>query len=194
MNQPIITTAQEQDKQQVLSTVLLAFASDPMVRWYFPDPVSYLYSIPAIDAFGGGAINADSAYITEQMSGVALWYPPGAGPDEDRFVDYLQQTVDESILDDGFRVLEAMGEYHPEEPCWYLSVIGVDPVHQGRGLGAALMKHALKRFDEEKLPAYLESSNPRNISLYERHGFERMGEIQFGSSPVITPMFRAAKS
>lgn len=52
------------------------------------------------------------------------------------------------------------------------------------------MKKALLRCDEEGLPAYLESSNPRNIRLYQRHGFEVMGEIQSGNSPVVTPMFR----
>jgi hypothetical protein len=60
------------------------------------------------------------------------------------------------------------------------------------GFGGALMKEALVLIDEQGLPSYLESSNPRNISLYERHGFEVMGTIQFGTSPVITPMIRTA--
>lgn len=55
------------------------------------------------------------------------------------------------------------------------------------------LKHALARVDEGKLPAQLESSNPRNISLYERHGFETIGEIQIGNSPVVTPMLRPAR-
>ena len=60
------------------------------------------------------------------------------------------------------------------------------------GLGTVLMKHALRRCDEEGVPAYLESSNPRNISFYERHGFKIVGRIQSGSSPVLTPMLRPA--
>ena len=69
-----------------------------------------------------------------------------------------------------------------------------DPAATGQGLGATLMKHALTIVDEAGLPAYLESSNPRNISLYERHGFEVMGEIRTKGSPVMTPMIRAARS
>jgi hypothetical protein len=38
--------------------------------------------------------------------------------------------------------------------------------------------------------AYLESSNPRNITLYKRHGFELLGTIQIGTSPSIAPMLR----
>ena len=52
------------------------------------------------------------------------------------------------------------------------------------------MRHALARCDEERALAYLESSNPRNISLYERHGFEVMGAIEVGAAPLVTPMLR----
>ena len=38
--------------------------------------------------------------------------------------------------------------------------------------------------------ACLESSNPKNIPLYERHGFELLGTIQVGASPPIFPMLR----
>ena len=86
-----------------------------------------------------------------------------------------------------------MESYHPEEPCWYLPIIAVDPFYQGKGYGSQLMKHALSRVDEDGLPAYLESSNPRNISLYERLGFEIMGQIQIGTSPIVTPMIRSAR-
>jgi ribosomal protein S18 acetylase RimI-like enzyme len=55
------------------------------------------------------------------------------------------------------------------------------------------MEHALSRCDAEGLPAYLESSNPRNIPLYQRHGFEILGKIQVGSSPPVVPMLRAPR-
>jgi ribosomal protein S18 acetylase RimI-like enzyme len=86
-----------------------------------------------------------------------------------------------------------MAAYHPDEPHWYLPVIGVDPAHQGRGYGAALMRHATERCDRDVVPAYLESSNPRNISLYLRHGFEILGTIQVGSSPQMVPMLRTPR-
>ena len=50
------------------------------------------------------------------------------------------------------------------------------------------------RFDAEGVVAYLESSNPRNIPLYERHGFEVMGKIQVGAAPVLTPMLRRPRT
>jgi ribosomal protein S18 acetylase RimI-like enzyme len=86
-----------------------------------------------------------------------------------------------------------MEEFHPKEPHWYMPMIGVDPSRQGQGYGSALLKAALKHCDADGLPAYLESSSPRNVPLYERHGFEVIGEIKPGDHPGITPMYRAAR-
>ena len=88
------------------------------------------------------------------------------------------------------QVFEQMDGFHPEAPCWYLPLIGVDPTSQGRGYGSALLRYALEHVDRAGAPAYLESSNPRNVALYERHGFEVLGKIQAGSSPTVVPMMR----
>jgi ribosomal protein S18 acetylase RimI-like enzyme len=95
-----------------------------------------------------------------------------------------------SVRGDLYSVLEQMARFHPGEPHWYLPLIGVDPVHQGRGHGSALMAHALQQCDRDRTAAYLESTNPRNITLYQRNGFEIIGKIQVGASPPILPMLR----
>jgi ribosomal protein S18 acetylase RimI-like enzyme len=83
-----------------------------------------------------------------------------------------------------------MSTFHPNEPHWYLSLLGVDPLHHGKGLGTELMEHAVVLCDQDNKYAYLESSNPRNVSSYKRHGFETLGTIQVSSSPPIIPMLR----
>ena len=87
-------------------------------------------------------------------------------------------------------MLEQMSSYHPSEPHWYLPLIGVDPALHGKGYGSALMEHALIQCDRDQKAAYLESSNSKNITLYERHGFGLLGTIQVGESPPILPMLR----
>ena len=89
-----------------------------------------------------------------------------------------------------FAVFEYMGRYHPSEPYWYLPLVGVDPLQQGKGLGSALLQHALIQCDCDSKLAYLESSNPRNIPLHERYGFELLSTIQTGTSHTIFPMLR----
>ena len=76
------------------------------------------------------------------------------------------------------------------EANWYLPLIGVDPAHQGKGHGDALMRYALEQIDREKVLAYLEASSARNIPFYRRHGFKELGKIQVGSSPELVPMLR----
>lgn len=52
------------------------------------------------------------------------------------------------------------------------------------------MKHALDTCDRAGEIAYLESSNPLNISLYARHGFKIVGMIQEDTMPPLVPMVR----
>ena len=125
------------------------------------------------------------AFATDPMT---RWTWPAA--DEEALRSLLQRTAPARIRGDLAAILKGMGRYHPGEPHWYLPLIGVDPARQGRGLGSALMRHALAACDRDRLPAYLESSSPANIPLYERHGFERLGAIQSGDSPTVVPMLR----
>jgi hypothetical protein len=55
------------------------------------------------------------------------------------------------------------------------------------------MRYALERCDRDGIAAYWESSDPRNVPFYRRHGFEPIGTIQAGSSPPLTPMLRKAR-
>jgi GNAT superfamily N-acetyltransferase len=103
------------------------------------------------------------------------------------------QAVPQDEQEERFAFMGQMGEYHPAYEHWYLPLIGVDPPQRGNGLGSALLRHALERADRDHLPAYLEATSPKNKPLYERHGFEEIGVIQFGSSPPMWPMLRKAR-
>lgn len=182
------------DEDPAVQTIVLAFAADPMARWTWPTAQQYLAAMPRlVRAFGGAAFSGGSAYSTDGYAATALWLPPGASSDEEGLGAVVESTVDGSLRPAADSIFEQMAAYHPTEPHWYLPLIGADPAHQGEGHGDALMTYALARCDSDHAPAYLESSNPRNISLYERHGFERLGEIQAGSSPTLVPMLRPAR-
>ena len=190
----ICTVTAPGEEEGAIAVLALAFGTDPVSRWAWPDPHTYLTSFTAFArAFGGAAFAQGTAHILGDFAGAALWLPPGAHPDEEAMIALLQGTVAESVLPDLFAVLEQMGEYHPTEPHWYLPMIGVDPSQQGHGIGSALLTHALAACDQDGMPAYLESSNPKNVPLYQRHGFEVIGTVQAGSSPTIYPMLRRAR-
>ena len=179
------------DEKAAVDVVTLAFSTDPVARWLYPNPHQYLTNMPPfVRAYGGKAFVHGSAYCVEGYTGAALWLPPDVHPDEDELLLLIQHTVSKREQEDLFALFEQMESYHPKEPHWYLPIIGVDPTHQGQGYGSALMQHALLPCDRDQTQAYLESSNPRNISLYKRHGFELLGTIQVGTSPPVFPMLR----
>jgi ribosomal protein S18 acetylase RimI-like enzyme len=192
---PLVQVAKASDRAKTMATILLGFATDPIARWSFPDPAQYLKTAPRfMEAFGGRAFDHGTAFVADDGKAAALWLPPGIGPDEATMEAIVSETIRErpEIAEDAAGLFEGMAKYHPHEPHWYLPLIAADPQFIGMGLGAALMKHVLRRCDDEGMPAYLESSNPRNISLYERHGFQIIGEIRSGKVPLMTPMYRPA--
>jgi ribosomal protein S18 acetylase RimI-like enzyme len=194
MTQLSIQAATTDGEQAVVDVITLAFAADPMARWALPDPNLYLRIWPlVVRAFGGRAFQSGSADRVEDGGGAALWLPPDVEPDGERLVGLMQEHSPAPRQPDLMAIFEQMEKYHPKEPHWYLPLIGVDPARQGAGLGSLLMRHAVARSDREGVPAYLESSNPRNISLYERHGFARIGVIRSGDSPTIVPMLRTPR-
>jgi ribosomal protein S18 acetylase RimI-like enzyme len=72
---------------------------------------------------------------------------------------------------------------------WYLLALAVHPRHQGHGWGSQLVRHGLARAQSRNLPSYLETTNPRNIAFYQRHGFELVGEQPVaGGGPMIWGM------
>jgi hypothetical protein len=55
------------------------------------------------------------------------------------------------------------------------------------------LRNCLGFADQDHLPAYLESPNPRNIPFYQRHGFEVTGVSQAGASPPVYSMLRSPR-
>ncbi|MEP6966557.1 MAG: GNAT family N-acetyltransferase [Pseudomonadota bacterium] len=194
IDRAVIVKAGTDDVDAVVDILTLSFSSDPVSRHLWPDARTYLASFPRFArAFGGGAFALGTAWRGQGDEGAALWLPPGAEPDQEALATLVESTVAPGARDGVYGTLEQMAVYHPTLTHWYLPMIGVDPARQGHGVGSALLKEALKGVDEARLPAFLESSNPRNVPLYERHGFEVLGEIQVGDFPTLWPMLRAAR-
>jgi GNAT superfamily N-acetyltransferase len=182
------------DEPSIVELIVSAFETDPAARWMYPDVWDYRVHFPEfVRAFGGRAFACGTAHVLQDFAGAALWLPPGTNPDDDGVMAVIANTTPRHIQASLLALFDEMGSYHPTEAHWHLPFIGVHPFHQRQGCGAALLKHALRTCDEQGVAAYLESSNPENIPLYVRHGFEVLGQIQVGSSPVITPMLRRCR-
>ncbi|SIT18170.1 Acetyltransferase (GNAT) domain-containing protein [Roseivivax lentus] len=183
--------AHEDDISRVVSTLVTAFVDDPFIRWMFPEPQRYLAAFPLVlKYFAGAAFETGTAYKSEDIKSAVLWLPPGISPDEQGLGQVLEENIDAERQAQVFAVMEQVGAGHPEEAHWYLPAMGVDPRVQGRGYGAVLLGESLRKCKTTCKLAYLESTNPKNIPFYQRHGFDVIGEIQIDGSPVLTRMLR----
>lgn len=193
-DQPAIRAVEPAELDEAWRTLTLAFATDPCTRYIWPKPGAFLGGYPRLlQAVAGPKLERGRVFAFDDFSAAALWLPPGVGPDSDAIDVLIGETVSAERQAVADQVGQGMDAHHPDEPHWYLSMIGVDPARQGRGLGSALLKHTLASIDADGAAAYLESSNPKNVPLYERFGFEVIGQIQPADFPGLTPMFRPAR-
>jgi GNAT superfamily N-acetyltransferase len=186
----IKTATTASDEASIIDVLVRAFSADPVAQWIWPDSQLYQMHFPSfVRAFGGKAFTHGSAYYVDGYA-AALWLPPDVLPDDDMLSSIFQRSVSEQIQKDVITVFDQMSHFHPSEPHWHLLLMGVDPLRQGKGFGSALLQHALVQCDRDNKLAYLESSSPRSVPFYKRHGFELLGTIQLRTSPPIFPMLR----
>ena len=163
-----------------------AFFADPGFRHAFPDEARREARLTWLSArllrlvrLAGGGVDA----VDDTPSAVALWMPV-----EQRFDEPLgllwRAGLFASPLALGLRATRRLAAFgratmvmhraHVPVPHDYLLQLAVDPAHHGQGLGSTLLRAGLERADRARRPVWLETTNPRNVALYERHGFVTM--------------------
>ncbi|MEV5593260.1 GNAT family N-acetyltransferase [Streptomyces sp. NPDC052496] len=117
-------------------------------------------------------------WVADDGAAVAVWTTPETAGAGDvfrelgpRFAEIAGDRAEVSA-----RAEAAMGVHRPTEPVWFLGSVGVDPGCQGRGLGGAVVRPGLEAADAAGLPAFLETSDIRNVRFYERLGFQVTAE------------------
>ena len=194
VREPGIRAATRDDLDRMGALLTVAFANDPFVRWILPDPHLFMlsnYGYARINAEPGFAFGAN--HIIGEGLGMAIWRPPGVVPDAEAIAENAAWTFHPDRLAPFFDLLTACEPYHLHEPHWHLSLIAVDPAQGGQGLGSSLLAHGLAICDRDRLPVYLESTNERNLTVYQRHGFELLAEVRLDGMPPRYPMLRRAR-
>jgi ribosomal protein S18 acetylase RimI-like enzyme len=193
-----VRKASPQDTSAVAAILGDAFGDDPVLAWIVPDDQRRhagldRYFLALTRHF---YLPHHEVYLTEGASGAALWLPPGISsgsvftPAMIPILWYLYRSAGLAGLRRADQISSALLAQHPPQPHYYLHAIGVRHDRQGHGAGSALLRHMTERCDREGAQAYLESSNARNIPLYERYGFRVTHEWRANGGPSLWPMFR----
>lgn len=161
-----ISIATTDHRERALATITRAFAADPFLRLMLPDNGDYATHAPAFfGALFDKRVAGGTVWLVDDASAVAMW--DGPGPTTDAVFD-LPPAAKAVMNEYDDRVHGAI----PDARHWYLGVLATDPEHAGRGFGRSVMRVGLDRATADGLPAYLETTNPRNVGLYESVGWK----------------------
>jgi ribosomal protein S18 acetylase RimI-like enzyme len=195
---PDIRDGEDIDTYIIADILADAFSEDPIMNWVIP--ARHLYK----DFF---RLIIDQVFLPRGLvhldldeRGAALWLPPGEKFDVPPGLGIAGLMV-RLLLRKGPRPLmripqqaKLFDKHHPPVPQYHLLFVGCRQRTQGQGVGSALLKHGTRICDEQHMPAYLESSNERNVPLYLRHGFEIIAEENLpGDGPRAWFMWREAR-
>ena len=155
------------DLDRVVEIIVGAFYGDPVWAWAFPDPGLRREQHRRFwRLYVEGASRYSSVWLNAEETSAAVWIPPGGTELTRRAGSHRRAAAHRTARPGGClpRVMDAGDAFeraHPHEPGhYYLSLLGTDPAHLGKGLGLALLQQTLTRADGDGLPVYLEAEQP----------------------------------
>jgi GNAT superfamily N-acetyltransferase len=132
------------------------------------------YSLQEADRTGRCTLHDDPAL------GAAAWLLPRTPEVEAAEASAKRAHLAELLGPNGWnnycRIIGFMSERSEQlvpADAWYLTIVGVHPAAQGRGIGARLLRPILAEADSVGAHAFLETFSPRGVAFYQRLGFER---------------------
>lgn len=143
-----------------------------------------------------GARRHDTAFMGPDARTVSIWIPPGEdelSPElEDEALLLVERMLREPLAGAMTELWGRFDRHRPHDrPHAYLSLLATRPDSAGYGYGVAHLAADLARWDEAGVPTYLESTNPRNNSRYERQGYVAIGRFEAVlDDAVVTTMWR----
>ena len=163
-----------------------AFREDPGFSHLLPDDAQRRWRLPSlieailrVDLAAGGRVRG--AFDGDALVGISSVLP--AGSRAPRMRDWLRHwrplrwlLKDPSAILRSLALLDSVERRRPPAGD-YLRLLAVHPATQGRGIGAALLRDALK----SGKPLSLATFTPENAAWYEARGFALLAEV---SSPV----------
>jgi ribosomal protein S18 acetylase RimI-like enzyme len=177
--------------------------------WDFPETVHLLADARArrrvLPRFLGTDVRDSAGFDTLLAAtdagvvvGAAAWLPPSGYPvtawRQVKQVGHLLPIAPWGVhaAREGMRGRRVVRDHHDRfGPHYYLRAIGVDPEHQGRGIGAALVRPMLARASAEGVGCYLTTTTEANVAWYLHLGFTRVATFHPTPGwPEVSAMWR----
>lgn len=186
-----IINAQRKDKTRIIEILCQSFQSDPQINYILGSNGNKNKKLMRLMAysFEFGLANG-KVEISEDKNSVAIWKASNS----------KKMTINlfyESMLFfftfgwSGITRISAMEKkiaaFYPYKTIFnYLWILGTNPSEQGKGYGTAIISKAINRFEQDKVPLYLETSTDSNLKYYQRKGFELYHSMILDSKTQLT--------
>lgn len=156
-------------------SVTVACGDDEAARL---DMLAKYFALALVEGFQAGRVDlADAA-----GNGAAIWTTNTPLPLRQAAYAQREAALRELLGPQGFASFAAIVEnmehalaQHDLQHAWYLSIAGIAPTAQGRGLGASVLAPGLAAVDQAGAVCFLETYNERSLPFYGRLGFEVAG-------------------
>lgn len=179
----------EADLPAATTVLVRAFDADPALRWLLPDSEHRRTASPVLArCWLRYGMRYGRAWCTDRVEAVAVRRPPGS---EDVYAWGLLRSGGLSVLwalgvlgslrlllaafSSDLRHADGVRGSH-----WYCWLLAVHPDHQGKGHASELVSHTFAHADADRVPCFLEATNPRSVEVHRRHGWR---VASFGTLP-----------
>lgn len=189
----------ENDIEAAAEVLATAFLNEALMAYAIPDMEKRREYFPShFRAFIQAGLLFGKVFTTSHLRAVAVWFPPEKTQltrteEEAAGLTSLEERLPSGAFSRFRSVMEYLRKLHDadaSEPHWYLSLLGVAPDVQGRGIGSTLMRPTLEMLDDQRLPCYLETVQRRSVPFYERLGFQ---VVRHGMQPATQIQFWTLK-
>jgi len=180
-------TSLSSDQLKLASEVLSnAFQEDPVFSKLIPNEKERHKTLSKIFKFQiKYCLKHGVVLATSNLKGISLWFPP-----KNVFIS-IWKSIKSSSLSLIFKIkwknlhflrknddfIEDLHRKLVPDTHWYLSTIGIDPKHQGKGIGSRMLSYMINRIAKENKTIFLETNSERNVKLYKRFGFRILNKV-----------------
>lgn len=166
------------DLPRASALLALAYRDNPLTVALFGDDMDVRIRTNEV-VFGARIASMDPAPLVVreggEVVGVCGFDPPGGSRMTQADAVKVMEAFAAIGPDAPRRMMQMLAGWRtraPAEPHWNLGPVGVDPAHQGMGVGSALVRAFCEKMDAQGAVAFLETDQEKNVRLYERFGFE----------------------
>lgn len=199
-----VTDTPRERLEEAVEALALAFEDYPLMRHFFEGregeyprllrefmrfscEVRLHLGMPLLASVNGGRLAGVAGLTTPEV---------GSWPGElTRMHEALRGSIGPLAAERLDTYSKLVEQYEPNEPHYYLGLLGVRPEEQGRGHARALLDrlHELSQAHPESSGVYLDTEHPANVPLYERFGYRVVGHRRLGAVEAWC-MWRTNKS